>query len=46
MLELLICDDEKIYRNDLKKMLSTELDLSGIDYRIPSSGFITAISSI
>lgn len=34
MLKLLICDDEKIYRNDLKKTLSTELDLSGIDYRI------------
>lgn len=34
MLELIICDDEKVYRNDLKRTLSTELDLSGIEYRI------------
>ncbi|MEZ3437018.1 MAG: LytTR family DNA-binding domain-containing protein [Lachnospiraceae bacterium] len=34
MLELAICDDEKIYRNDLRKILGTGLELSGIDYRI------------
>jgi DNA-binding LytR/AlgR family response regulator len=34
MLELAICDDEKIYRNDLRKILGTSLELSGIDYRI------------
>lgn len=34
MLQLAICDDEKIYRNDLQKIISTELDLSGIEYHI------------
>ena len=34
MLELVICDDEKQYRNDLKKILGTELELFGIDYHI------------
>lgn len=34
MLEIIICDDEKTYRNDLKKILCTELDLSGAEYRI------------
>lgn len=34
MLRLAICDDEKIYRNDLHKIISTELDLSGIQYHI------------
>lgn len=34
MVELVLCDDEKIYRNDLKKLLGTELELSGIDYRV------------
>lgn len=34
MLELVLCDDEKIYRNDLKKIIATELELSGIEYRI------------
>lgn len=34
MLQLAICDDEKIYRNDLKKIIRTELDLSGIEYHI------------
>lgn len=34
MLELAICDDEKIYQNDLKKILGTSLDLSGMDYCI------------
>ena len=34
MLELVLCDDEKIYRNDLKHLLSWELELSGIEYKI------------
>lgn len=34
MLELVICDDEKLFRHDLKRMLSTDLELSGIEYRI------------
>ena len=34
MVELVLCDDEKIYRNDLKKILGTELELSGINYRV------------
>ncbi len=34
MLKLAICDDEKIFRSDLRKIISTELDLSGIDYQI------------
>ena len=34
MLELVLCDDEKIYRNDLKHILSRELELSGIEYKI------------
>lgn len=34
MLEIVICDDEKFYRNDLQTIISTELDLSGIAYRI------------
>lgn len=34
MLQLAICDDEKIYRNDLHRIISTELDLSGIEYQI------------
>lgn len=34
MLQLAICDDEKIYRSDLHKIISTELDLSGIEYHI------------
>jgi len=34
MLQLVICDDEKVYRNDLKKIVGTELDLSGISYRL------------
>ncbi len=34
MLKLAICDDEKVFRNDLKRIVSTELDLCGIDYRI------------
>lgn len=34
MLHLAICDDEKIYRNDLRKIISTELDLFGIPYHI------------
>lgn len=34
MLELVICDDEKMFRSDLKKIISTELQLCGIDYHI------------
>ena len=34
MVELVLCYDEKIYRNDLKKILGTELELSGINYRV------------
>lgn len=34
MLDLIICDDEKIFRNDLKRILSRELELAGINYRI------------
>jgi len=34
MLELVICDDQKLYRNDLKKIISTDLELAGIDYKI------------
>ncbi len=34
MLEFAICDDEKMYRNDLRKILGTSLELAGIDYRI------------
>ena len=33
MLELIICDDETVFRKDLKKTLETELDLSGISYK-------------
>lgn len=34
MLELVICDDEKLFRTDLKRIISTELQLCGIDYHI------------
>lgn len=34
MLNVVVCDDERIYRNDLKKIIETELDLCGIDHRI------------
>lgn len=34
MLNIVVCDDEKIYRNDLKKIIETALDLDGIDHRI------------
>lgn len=34
MVELVICDDEKVFRNDLKEILGTELDLCGIKYRM------------
>lgn len=33
MLKLVICDDEKVYRQDLKNIIETELDLSGISYQ-------------
>lgn len=34
MLKLAICDDESVFRKDLRKIISTELDLCGIDYQI------------
>lgn len=34
MLEIVICDDEKALRHDLRKILSQELDLYGEDYLI------------
>lgn len=32
MLRLAVCDDEKRYRSDLKKIFGTELELFGISY--------------
>ena len=37
MLKIVLCDDERVFRNDLKKIISTELDLCGIDYKILES---------
>ncbi len=34
MLRLAVCDDEKVFRSDLKKIIGTELELCGIDYDI------------
>ncbi len=34
MLELAVCDDEKVFRSDLRKILSRELELCGIRYLI------------
>ena len=34
MLNIIICDDEKALRRDLKQILETELGLMGISYRI------------
>ena len=34
MLKLAVCDDERVFRSDLRKIISTELDLCGIDYQI------------
>ena len=34
MLQLVVCDDEKVFRSDLRKILGTELELCGIDYHI------------
>ena len=34
MLQLAVCDDEKVFRSDLRKILGTELELCGIDYHI------------
>lgn len=34
MLKLAVCDDEKVFRNDLRKIIGTELELCGIDYQI------------
>lgn len=33
MLRIAVCDDEKIYRNHLKKLIATELDLCGLEYQ-------------
>jgi len=38
MLKLVICDDEKVYRNDLKRIVGTELDLRGIQYQLLEFG--------
>lgn len=34
MLEVVICDDESLFRSDLKKLLQIELDLCGEEYTI------------
>ena len=34
MLNLVICDDERALRNDLRKVLETELDLCGETFKI------------
>ena len=34
MLQLAVCDDEKVFRSDLRKILGTELELCGLDYPI------------
>lgn len=34
MLNIAICDDEDIYRQDLKRIITTELELKGFDYHI------------
>lgn len=34
MLKLAVCDDERVFRNDLKRIVRTELDLCGIDHDI------------
>ena len=34
MLQLAVCDDERVFRSDLRKLLGTELELCGIDYHI------------
>lgn len=34
MLKLAVCDDERVFRNNLKKLISTQLELCGIDYHI------------
>ena len=34
MLQLAVCDDERVFRSDLRKILGTELELCGIDYHI------------
>lgn len=34
MLHICICDDEKVQRNNLKVIISTQLELKGIDFHI------------
>ena len=34
MLQLAVCDDERVFRSDLRKILGTELELCGIDHHI------------
>ncbi|BCN29103.1 LytR/AlgR family response regulator transcription factor [Anaeromicropila herbilytica] len=34
MLQIYICDDEKVFRNDLKQIIGTELDLCGISFHM------------
>lgn len=34
MLQLAVCDDERVFRSDLRKILGTELELCGIDNHI------------
>lgn len=34
MIEIAICDDQKVFRNDLKEIISTELQLKGIEYTL------------
>ena len=34
MLQLAVCDDERVFRSALRKLLGTELELCGIDYHI------------
>lgn len=34
MLEVVICDDEALFRTELKKLLQIELELSGVEYTI------------
>ena len=38
MLNIIICDDEKVLRSDLKRILEAELGLMGVSYRITEYG--------
>ena len=37
MLNLVICDDERTLRNDLRKVLETELELCGETFKIATT---------